>query len=62
MIIIIIIIIIIISHILLQLIYNCVFYKQITVLLLRTEKYADDVARPKRYRLFHHAGNALFQS
>lgn len=55
-----IIIIIIISQILLQLIYSCVFYKQITVLLLRTKKYADDVTSPKRCRCFHHTGMPYF--
>jgi hypothetical protein len=56
------IIIIIISQLLLQLTYNCMFYKQIIFLLLRIEKYADNMASPKRCRLFHHAGDALFQA
>jgi hypothetical protein len=54
-------VIIIISQLLLQLIYNCRFYKQITFLLLRNEKYADDMASPKRCRLFHHSGDAFFK-
>ena len=60
--IIIIIIIIVFSVIFIQLIYNCMFYKQITVLLLRTDNYADDIASPLHCCPFHHAGDALFQA